>query len=270
MPKYLLQASYAARGEEACAPGRHRSTGCGRRHRAKHRRRARCIYFEFGDHDALAIVDLPDNEAAAAMSLIENHRGAESDDNRAAHTRAGRRSVAAPSATAHRGSEDPVSAPGPLPAIGAFLPLDGKNAPIDREGDVLRYIALLPLQGATRCTIDTTHDTRESARGAATGVARTFTAGDAVERAPDAATSRAAVLALPRKKPMHGYEMITEVEDRTGGAWRPSAGSIYPTLQLLEDEGLIEGTEAEGKRRFELTEAGREERRAPAQRPGTR
>ena len=61
---------------------------------------------------------------------------------------------------------------------------------------------------------------------------------------------------------MHGYEMITEVEDRTGGAWRPSAGSIYPTLQLLEDEGLIEGTEAEGKRRFELTEAGREERAA--------
>ena len=61
---------------------------------------------------------------------------------------------------------------------------------------------------------------------------------------------------------MHGYEMITEVEERTGGAWRPSAGSIYPTLQLLEDEGLIEGTEADGKRRFELTEAGREERAA--------
>ena len=61
---------------------------------------------------------------------------------------------------------------------------------------------------------------------------------------------------------MYGYKMITEVEDRTGGAWRLSAGSIYPTLQLLEDEGLIEGTEAEGKRRFELTEAGREERAA--------
>ena len=69
---------------------------------------------------------------------------------------------------------------------------------------------------------------------------------------------------------MHGYEMITEVEDRTGGAWRPSAGSIYPTLQLLEDEGLIEGTEAEGKRRFELTEAARSAPRALAQRPGTR
>ena len=76
----------------------------------------------------------------------------------------------------------------------------------------------------------------------------------------DAATS--APPCWPAREPMHGYEMITEVEDRTGGAWRPSAGSIYPTLQLLEDEGLIEGTEAEGKRRFELTEAGREERRA--------
>ncbi|MQA76250.1 MAG: PadR family transcriptional regulator [Solirubrobacterales bacterium] len=68
---------------------------------------------------------------------------------------------------------------------------------------------------------------------------------------------RAAVLTLLAEKPMHGYEMIKELEDRTGGAWRPSAGSIYPTLQLLEDEGLIEGQETEGKRRFTLTDAGR-------------
>ncbi len=66
------------------------------------------------------------------------------------------------------------------------------------------------------------------------------------------------MLALLAERPMHGYEMIQELEERTGGAWSPSAGSIYPTLQLLEDEGLIEGTEAEGKRRFTLTEAGRE------------
>jgi DNA-binding PadR family transcriptional regulator len=58
---------------------------------------------------------------------------------------------------------------------------------------------------------------------------------------------------------MHGYEMIQELEERTGGAWSPSAGSIYPTLQLLEDEGLIEGTETEGKRRFTLTDAGRDQ-----------
>jgi len=56
---------------------------------------------------------------------------------------------------------------------------------------------------------------------------------------------------------MHGYEMIKEIEERSGGYWRPSAGSIYPTLQLLEDEGLIAGTESEGKRRFDLTDDGK-------------
>jgi DNA-binding PadR family transcriptional regulator len=55
---------------------------------------------------------------------------------------------------------------------------------------------------------------------------------------------------------MHGYEMITEIEERSGGFWRPSAGSIYPTLQLLEDEGLIVGEESDGKRRFTLTDEG--------------
>jgi DNA-binding PadR family transcriptional regulator len=68
---------------------------------------------------------------------------------------------------------------------------------------------------------------------------------------------RAAMLALLGDRPMHGYEMIQEIEERTGGAWSPSAGSIYPTLQLLEDEGLIEGTESDGKRRFTLTDSGR-------------
>jgi DNA-binding PadR family transcriptional regulator len=58
---------------------------------------------------------------------------------------------------------------------------------------------------------------------------------------------------------MHGYEMIQELESRTDGLWRPSAGSIYPTLQLLEDEGLVRGEESEGKRRFALTDAGRAE-----------
>jgi DNA-binding PadR family transcriptional regulator len=55
---------------------------------------------------------------------------------------------------------------------------------------------------------------------------------------------------------MHGYEMIKEIEERTQGTWTPSAGSIYPTLQMLEDEGLIRGEESDGKRRFTLTEAG--------------
>ena len=67
---------------------------------------------------------------------------------------------------------------------------------------------------------------------------------------------RAAILALLAERPMHGYEMIKELEERTGGAWVPSAGSIYPTLQLLEDEGLVSGEEVEGKRTFTLTEDG--------------
>jgi DNA-binding PadR family transcriptional regulator len=75
---------------------------------------------------------------------------------------------------------------------------------------------------------------------------------------------RAAALALLSERPMHGYEMIKEIEERTDGAWAPSAGSIYPTLQLLEDEGLISGQEVEGKRRFTLTDAGRAEQESRA------
>jgi DNA-binding PadR family transcriptional regulator len=70
---------------------------------------------------------------------------------------------------------------------------------------------------------------------------------------------RAAVLALLSERPMHGYEMITELESRTGGVWRPSPGSVYPTLQLLEDEGLIVSEETGGRRRFTLTDTGRAE-----------
>ena len=70
---------------------------------------------------------------------------------------------------------------------------------------------------------------------------------------------RAAVLALLAERPMHGYEGIQELEARTSGLWRPSPGSVYPTLQLLEDEGLVEHDEERGKRRYRLTDAGRTE-----------
>jgi DNA-binding PadR family transcriptional regulator len=78
---------------------------------------------------------------------------------------------------------------------------------------------------------------------------------------------RAAILALLAERPMHGYEMIQELEARTGGVWRPSPGSVYPTLQLLEDEGLITGDEGEGRRRFTLTDAGRAEAERQGQAP---
>jgi DNA-binding PadR family transcriptional regulator len=67
---------------------------------------------------------------------------------------------------------------------------------------------------------------------------------------------RSAVLALLDDRPMHGYEMIQELEERTGGRWTPSAGSIYPTLQLLEDEGLVKPEEVDGRKVYSLTEAG--------------
>ena len=70
---------------------------------------------------------------------------------------------------------------------------------------------------------------------------------------------RLAVLSLLAEQPMHGYQMITELAERSGGAWRPSPGSIYPTLQQLEDEGLVTVTEQDGRRTFALTDAGRDE-----------
>ncbi|EKX66525.1 transcriptional regulator, PadR family [Streptomyces ipomoeae 91-03] len=68
---------------------------------------------------------------------------------------------------------------------------------------------------------------------------------------------RASILALLKDRPMHGYEMIQEIAERSGGAWKPSPGSVYPTLQLLEDEGLIISETEGGKKLFSLTEAGR-------------
>ena len=70
---------------------------------------------------------------------------------------------------------------------------------------------------------------------------------------------RAAVLSLLSEKPMHGYQIIREIEERSGGSWKPSAGSVYPTLQLLADEGSISAEESNGRKIYSLTEAGREE-----------
>jgi DNA-binding PadR family transcriptional regulator len=68
---------------------------------------------------------------------------------------------------------------------------------------------------------------------------------------------RFAILSVLQDGPMHGYQIITELETRTRGVWRPSAGSVYPTLQLLEDEGLLTSAEVEGRRTFSLSDAGR-------------
>jgi DNA-binding PadR family transcriptional regulator len=62
---------------------------------------------------------------------------------------------------------------------------------------------------------------------------------------------------LLAEQPRHGYEIIGEISERSRGLWTPSPGSIYPTLQLLADEGLVTSREDSGKRLFELTEEGR-------------
>jgi DNA-binding PadR family transcriptional regulator len=68
---------------------------------------------------------------------------------------------------------------------------------------------------------------------------------------------RAAILALLAEQPMHGYQVIAELDERTGGVWKPSPGSVYPTLQMLTDEGLVRPDAEEGKKVFHLTDEGR-------------
>lgn len=58
--------------------------------------------------------------------------------------------------------------------------------------------------------------------------------------------------------PAHGYELMSRLEEAAGGRWRPSPGSVYPSLLLLEDEGLVRGVEDSGRKVYELTAAGTE------------
>jgi DNA-binding PadR family transcriptional regulator len=69
---------------------------------------------------------------------------------------------------------------------------------------------------------------------------------------------RASVLLLLAEQPRNGYQLMQEIEDRSRGRWRPSPGSVYPTLAQLEDEGLIRATEVDGAKLYELTDQGRE------------
>jgi DNA-binding PadR family transcriptional regulator len=68
---------------------------------------------------------------------------------------------------------------------------------------------------------------------------------------------RTAALLLLAEEPRNGYQIMQELEERSDGLWRPSPGSVYPALQQLEDEGLIRSEEADGRRLYHLTEAGR-------------
>jgi DNA-binding PadR family transcriptional regulator len=69
---------------------------------------------------------------------------------------------------------------------------------------------------------------------------------------------RTAALLLLAEEPRNGYQIMQEVQERSSGVWSPSAGSVYPALQQLEDEGLIRSEEHDGRKLFALTDAGRE------------
>ncbi|HET7388557.1 MAG TPA: PadR family transcriptional regulator [Nocardioidaceae bacterium] len=68
---------------------------------------------------------------------------------------------------------------------------------------------------------------------------------------------RAAILDVLAVEPMNGYQIIQQIAERSGGAWKPSPGSVYPTVQQLEDEGLVEGHEEGGRRLLRLSDQGR-------------
>jgi DNA-binding PadR family transcriptional regulator len=79
---------------------------------------------------------------------------------------------------------------------------------------------------------------------------------------------RSAILLVLADEPMHGYQIMQRLEEKSGGAWRPSPGSVYPTLQLLEDQGIVKSEEADGRRVFSLTETGVAEAAAIKERLG--
>jgi DNA-binding PadR family transcriptional regulator len=78
---------------------------------------------------------------------------------------------------------------------------------------------------------------------------------------------RAALLVLLAEEPRNGYQIMQTIEERSGGRWRPSPGSVYPALAQLEDEGLVRSIETDAGRAFELTDAGRQEVEARGEQP---
>lgn len=74
------------------------------------------------------------------------------------------------------------------------------------------------------------------------------------------------LLTLLRERPMHGYEMIKQLEEQASGFYTPSAGAVYPTLQLMEDRGWVTSETVDGKKIYTITDTGRQELEAQSQR----
>src|SRR5689334_18807619 len=66
------------------------------------------------------------------------------------------------------------------------------------------------------------------------------------------------ILEVLQEKPSHGYEIIRTLEDRNSGMYKPSPGSVYPTLQMLEEGGFLTSEAIEGKKVYTITDSGRE------------
>jgi len=91
-------------------------------------------------------------------------------------------------------------------------------------------------------------------RGFGRGFGRVF--GEGRERLFDAGEIRLVILRLLSSEPSYGYQLIKTMEERLGGGYTPSAGVVYPTLTMLEEEGLIAATQTEGKKVYSVTEEG--------------
>jgi DNA-binding PadR family transcriptional regulator len=72
----------------------------------------------------------------------------------------------------------------------------------------------------------------------------------------EAGEIRFVILRLLKEKPRHGYEVIKALEERMAGCYTPSAGTVYPTLQMLEDQGYVRAVETGGKKVYEITPEG--------------
>jgi DNA-binding PadR family transcriptional regulator len=85
-----------------------------------------------------------------------------------------------------------------------------------------------------------------------------FNGGEPGERFFGRGDLKYVILDLLKDQPRHGYDIIRALEGRSGGFYRPSPGSVYPTLQMLEDLGYVEATQQEGKKVYAITDAGRQ------------
>jgi DNA-binding PadR family transcriptional regulator len=85
----------------------------------------------------------------------------------------------------------------------------------------------------------------------------TYIGSDILARELKKGSAELLILSLVEDQPRHGYDIIRALEDRMRGYYRPSPGSVYPTLQMLEDLGYVSSSQQEGKKVYTITDEGR-------------